>query len=238
MSKFITNQNIELEYELASLGDRILAFLLDGLILLAFVLVTVALVGAADLGGSEYVVISLLTLPFVFYTLLFETLGSGQTPGKRARNIVVVKVNGGSPTFSNYLLRWLFRPVDILIYGSVAIVCILMTKHAQRLGDIVAGTTVAKKRSQLKIEDVKTIQRPDHQLVFPQVKRLNDKQIEVIRLVLRRKRDMYDQQSVEELAIKIKELLQVTTEMADIQFLYTVVKDYELLATRSIGDYQ
>ena len=229
MSKFITNQNIELKYELASLGDRILAFILDGLINGAFLVVLfISIASIPQIQNSAYV--TLAFLPSMFYTLLFETLGNGQTLGKKARNIRVIKLDGGSPGFVNYLLRWIVRPVDIILYGAVAIVCIIMSKNAQRLGDIIAGTTVAKIKGQITFENVKTVLSDDHELVFPQVKQLNDKQIELIRKALHMRRDGFSGEGVKELAEKLKVVLKIETKMSDVGFLYTLIKDFEYLA--------
>ena len=224
MAKFITNQNIELKLELAGLGDRILAFLIDGLIIIAYL---GAVVGF--LGINDDVVITIMALPAMFYSLIFENLGNGQSPGKKARNIKVVRLNGGSPTFANYLIRWLIRPVDVLFNGAVAIVTIILTPNGQRLGDLAAGTTVVKATRRIQFNDIKTVKKESHEIQFPQVRRLNDKQINLIRKALQSRRDGYHQEGVSELAEKIKELLQITTDFPDVKFLYTIISDYEAL---------
>src|SRR5690606_22996770 len=142
MTKFITNQNIEIKLEPAGLGDRIIAFLIDLLIIFFYGMLAAIIV-------SNFVFYSsvILFVPILFYFLLFEIFTNGQSPGKKVREIKVVKLNGGSPTIFNYLLRWVLWPIDFFIYGSVAIFCIIVTKNGQRLGDFAAGTTVIKQRA-------------------------------------------------------------------------------------------
>ena len=110
MSKFITNQNIELQLVPAGVGDRILAFVIDVIILGSYGFFLVWLGSFTDRG-----IVIFFAVPAFFYSLLFEIFADGQSPGKKARNIRVVKINGGSPTFINYLLRWIMRPVDFLL---------------------------------------------------------------------------------------------------------------------------
>lgn len=223
MTKFITNQNIEIKLELASLGDRIIAFLIDALIITTYYF----LIGFLSSEFIQEDIISYIFLiPTLFYSLLFEVFFNGQSPGKKVREIRVVKLDGGAPTFINYLLRWILRPIDILLYGSVAMLSIIATKNAQRLGDLAAGTTVIKLRSSVELDDVTTVKREDHKITFPQVKRLNDKQVELIRKSLQMRRDGYAD-SVNELANKVKESLKIESDMPDVKFLYTVLADYE-----------
>lgn len=228
MAKFITNQNIELKLELAGLGDRILAFLIDSAIIASYVFIMFT-ISAATFGTNSPVAMAIFFLPVMFYSLAFETLSNGQSPGKQVRNIRVVRLNGGSPTFANYLLRWLIRPIDILFNGAVAIITIITTKNGQRLGDLVAGTTVVKASRRVQFSDIKSVKKESHEVLFPQVRRLNDRQINLIRKALQTKRDGYSSEGVTELADKIKEILQITTDMPDVKFLYAIISDYEAL---------
>ncbi len=229
MTKFITNQNIEIKLELAGLGDRILAFLIDALIIFVYVVFSSFIISLfASFYNSFYFVI--LFIPILFYSLLFEIFTDGQSPGKKVREIKVVKLDGGSPTIFNYLLRWVLRPIDFIIYGGVAILCIIVTKNGQRLGDIAAGTTVIKQRASLNISDISTIKKSlDHTVTYPQVKRLNDKQAELIRRALKMRRDGLNGTATDEIALKTKNFLKIETDTPNVKFLYTILKDYEYL---------
>lgn len=227
MTKFITNQNIEINLELASLGDRIVATIIDFLIIGCYLF----LVGVILSGFSgNQVMIMLFTIPVAFYSLLFEYVMHGQSPGKHVRDIQVVKLDGGSPSIGNYLLRWLLRPIDILLYGAVAILSIIISKKGQRLGDLAAGTTVIKVKRRESIESIKSLKKQDDYVIqFPQVKRLSDKQIELIRKSLKMGVDGLNYEAIGQLTIKVKELLQVSPDLPDVKFLYTVIADYEHL---------
>ena len=225
MSKFITNQNIELQLVPAGLGERILAFVIDVLILGSYGLFLVWLGSFTDRSNVIF-----FAVPAFFYSLLFEIFADGQSPGKKARNIRVVKINGGSPAFINYLLRWIMRPVDFLLYGVPAILFIVFTENGQRLGDLAGGTTVVKTQESVYINDIKTYKDDNHRVIYPQVRRLSDKQIEMIREALHLKRDGYGSGGVPELTVKVKKILMVDDELPDVKFLYTIIRDYEYLA--------
>ncbi len=228
MTKFITNQNVEIQLELASLGDRILAFLIDMLIIGSYAIFIAFILGSLELNdGTAFLV---FLSPVLFYSLAFETFMHGQSPGKLAREIKVVKLNGGAPSIGNYLLRWIFRPVDITFYGAVAMLSIIVTKNGQRLGDLAAGTTVIRLRKSTSIGSIETLKRDENYAIqFPQVKRLSDKQIELIRETIKVGPDGFNDSAVAALAQKVKETLHVQSDFPDVKFLYTILADYEHL---------
>lgn len=228
MTKFITNQNIEINLELASLGDRILAFIIDMMIIVAYLFTMGFITGMS--GGESSVVFGVLVIPVLFYSLVFEVFMHGQSPGKYAREIKVVKLDGGAGGIGNYLLRWILRPIDILFYGSVAMLTIIISKNGQRLGDMAAGTTVIKLRKTTAISNVRTLKRTeDYAIIFPQVKRLSDQQVEVIRQTLKVGNDGFNDKAIEELTDKVKDFLKINTTMPNVKFLYTIIADYEHL---------
>lgn len=226
MTKFITNQNIEIQLELASLGDRIVAFLIDALIMGAYAIFMSIIVGIAKIGTIAFI----FYIPLMFYSITFEIFMNGQSPGKSAKEIKVVKLNGGAPTIGSYLLRWLFRPLDIILYGAVAMVSIIVSKNGQRVGDMAAGTTVIKIKNRTSLKEIKTVPREDGYVIqFPEVKRLNDKQMELIKQSLKMGDDGLNYQAISQLTEKIKTSLQIKSELPDVKFLYTILADYEHL---------
>jgi uncharacterized RDD family membrane protein YckC len=107
-SDIITGQYVRIEQTAASLGDRIVARLIDYLLLFAYVSSMGMLVATmkdqwSDL--KETILVWLVFLPTVFYSFLCETFFHGQTLGKRLRHIRVVNVNGSQPTMGALLLR-------------------------------------------------------------------------------------------------------------------------------------
>jgi len=235
MPKFITNQNIEIDLELGSLGDRVAAFILDALIVLAVVLAISALI--SNTVFEEWIEV-MFYIPLMFYSLAFEYFGKGQTPGKRATNIKVVKVDGSTPSIGSYLLRWLFRIIDLWLYPIMfapAVISIIATKNGQRIGDIVAGTTVIKIRKVEAAQAFKSIAKDDHQVTFSGVKTLNDDQIELIKKALKMRKEGFNDEGVVVLAQKIKDKLKIESDLPDVKFLYTIIADYEYLANQTFG---
>ena len=143
-----TSEGIVVEMRIAGIGSRSLAWLLDGLILLA-VLILVGL-GSLLVGGWDEAtalgVASLagLVLPVV-YLVAFETLNGGRTIGKMAAGIKTVKVSGAPVGFGASLVRALLLVFDIAFAG-IGLVTMLLTKKSQRLGDLAAGTVVVRDR--------------------------------------------------------------------------------------------
>ena len=228
--RIATTQNVNIDYVSAGLGDRIVAYLIDSLVIATYIIFVFTFVIGA-LGIESYALIMLLLLPPFLYHLLCEIFMNGQSIGKRQRKIKVVKLDGSSPSVGAYLLRWMLRPVDITIFsGGVAILTIAITRHHQRLGDLAAGTTVVK--TDLKQELPLVTVEENYVPHYPQVINLSDADIEVIQRVLKVYRDSGNMQPALVTVEKMKEVLEVSNEMPPLQFLYTLVKDYRFLTAR------
>ncbi len=147
-----TPEGVAIELTLAGLGSRLAAAVLDGLIKtgILLALIVIALVGGVGLGDDLVVgAISLLALVAITfgYDILFETLDSGRTPGKRAASIRVVRMGGQPVGFLAAAIRNLLRLVDMLpFFYAVGIISILTSRHGQRVGDLAAGTVVVRER--------------------------------------------------------------------------------------------
>jgi uncharacterized RDD family membrane protein YckC len=156
-----TPEGVTLEVTLAGLGSRYAASLLDGLLrgavllALALLLVLVGASGALPSGaagdvGTGVLVAGVLVGLFLVtfgYDVLFETLASGRTPGKRWTGLRVVRTSGAPVGFVTSVVRNLMRLVDMLpAFYAVGIVAVLASKNNQRLGDMAAGTVVVLER--------------------------------------------------------------------------------------------
>src|SRR4028118_785707 len=152
-----TSQNIELEYELGSVGDRILGSIIDGIIKTAyaiFVMATFVFGNSRVFSGLYIVFLVLLALPFVFYNLASELLLNGQSVGKKIMGIKVLSLSGEPPSFSQYLNRWVFRLVDFTLSGNmVGLIMVAATEKKQRLGDLIAGTILVKTKPRTQLND-------------------------------------------------------------------------------------
>ena len=226
-----TTQNVFIDYPVGSVGDRILAYLLDRLILIIYSLAVAAVLIQLDIESSPLLLI-LFGTPWLFYSLLFEIFMNGQTPGKKVLKIKVVRLDGTPPTIGDYLLRWIFAFVDIFILsGAIAVVMVAMGGKGQRLGDVVAGTSVVKLLEYQQVTSQKVFVEAEQQYtpVFSQVINLSDRDIELIQRALEANRDQGNIQPVMVITDKIKSLLQIETDMPPVKFLYTIIKDYQTI---------
>ncbi|MBC5994545.1 RDD family protein [Pontibacter cellulosilyticus] len=230
--KIQTTQNVEVEYPLASVGDRILATIIDGVVMMVWALAIVMVFAFGNWmqdGGAGLVVLMVLVyLPLLFYHLLCEIFLNGQSIGKRARDIKVIKLNGNSPTVGDYLLRWIFRLVDMGISsGIVAVVAVAASGKGQRLGDMAAGTCVIRTRAvKRRAPELMQIEE-DYKIVFPEVNLLSDQDLAQVRKLVSKAQEHQNYELLEKVALRVKEITGIQTDMSDWDFLKTIVKDYQ-----------
>jgi uncharacterized RDD family membrane protein YckC len=230
-----TTQNVFIDYPTASIGDRILAHLLDRLILILYSVAIVAVLLNSEV-EEWYVWLILLGFPWLFFNLAFEIFMNGQSPGKQVIKIKVVRLDGTPPTIGDYLLRWIFSFLDYYVLsGAIAVVIIAMGGKGQRLGDIVAGTAVVKLAEQQEIsaKEIFVTTDEEHVPTFSQVSQLTSNDIELIQRALEVNREHGNIQPVMILTEKIKSMLAIQSDMPPVKFLYTVIKDYNRLTAGS-----
>lgn len=162
-----TPENVAFGYQVAGIGSRFLAAMLDTLfifllqigVIAAFFLTLYALdqiALAKDLSAWALAGLGLVTFLFYWgYYIFFEILWNGQTPGKRQTGIRVIRTDGTPITLSESLIRNLVRIVDLLpaAYG-VGVLTMFMDKQSRRLGDLAAGTLVVHDRAPISIQSL------------------------------------------------------------------------------------
>ncbi len=225
-----TSQNVLLEYEPASIGDRILATLIDYLVFFGWILLTVVVPAALKVSLSTFYYVLIVALPILLYDLVCEWLLNGQSVGKIALGIRVVMLDGSQPGLGAYLLRWLMRLVDTrILTGMVALITIAVNGRGQRLGDIAAGTTVVKLGRQLSLAQVLYQPLPEtYEVVFPEASQLQDRDVQIIREVLNRG----DESVVLQTADKVKSVTGSQTMLPARRFLEIMVMDHQFLALK------
>lgn len=225
-----TAQNITIQQNVAHVTTRIGSYLIDALIIVVYYIVVMILAALIDYEPDMDNILPLLLmlLPVMFYSLIFEIMMNGQTPGKIVNKIRVVKLDGSKPTFGSYVIRWFLRLIDITLFsGSIAVVTILFNGKGQRLGDIAAGTTVISEKKRVRIEDtVISSIKEDHKPMFPQVTVLTDADMQTIRNVYRDARNKRKHKVIMKLSEKVKEMTNITTDLTPMEFLDVVIKDY------------
>lgn len=233
----ITPQFVEITQTPASIGTRIVARLIDYAIITAWVMFW----GAVMYNFNDYLhtdtqVIGYLlfvTLPVLLYTFLWETFMNGQTPGKKAMKIRVVRRDGTQPSVGNYFLRWILEIVDIG-FSCIGLLFMICTRDTQRLGDIAAGTVVVKLASyedyHISLSDFAYARR-DYKLKYQQVENLTTGQVATIEKAMAHTEDT---DTVQRLARKVAERMGVTLAGSPWKFLTTVLHDYQYYATQII----
>jgi len=224
-----TTQNVKIKFEAAGVGERLLAFIIDTLIKVAYLTVMNLFFGFLDGMDkwSEIGITTLISFPVVFYTLTLESLLEGQTLGKKALKIRVVKIDGYQASLADYLVRWFFRIVDIYIFG-LGFFSIAFSKKAQRFGDMAAGTSVISLKDKVNInhtilEDLKA----DYKPTYPSVIKLSDNDARIIKETFNNAKTGRDYTTLIKLRTKIMEVAEIKNQKGtDIEFIDTVLKDY------------
>lgn len=146
-----TPENVEFEFELASVGSRAVAWLIDVLVMAAIILFSVYIVAlmATVLGGlATAVMFVVVFLVQWWYGALLEWLWAGRTLGKRLVGLRSIDERGLRIGFVQAVVRNLVRIVDLLpLLYLVGGVSVLLDGRARRLGDIAAGTLVVRERT-------------------------------------------------------------------------------------------
>lgn len=228
MSKIVTAQYVRIEQAVGSVGDRIVAQLIDWGVLLAYMVMTgwVLLKLQTDF---FWVVLISLVFPVLFYSLAFEVFNNGQTLGKLAMRLRVVKTDGSQPTLGALVLRWLLFLIDGPTFSFVGLIPMVLTRSNQRLGDLAAGTVVIKlqdyKRRRVSLDDYDYLQQ-GYTPRYPQAADLSLEQIELIRRAIGSEGGELASQ-VALLSKKVQQKMGISrVEPTDAAFLRRVVRDY------------
>ena len=232
-----TTQNVNINFEAASVGDRIFAQLLDFLVMIAYAVVVGFFLDITGLATSieamdrwstnaAYLVIY---SPIMFYTIIQESLWEGQTIGKRIMKTKVIKLDGYQAGFGDYLIRWLFRLVEILIgNGVIALIAVISSQKNQRLGDMAAGTAVITLKNKINInhtiiQDINS----DYVPTYPLVIKLSDNDVRIIKETFETAIATRDFATIVKLREKVLSVTGIKNQSGNDQdFIRTLLKDY------------
>ena len=183
----VTPEAVTIAMDVAGLGSRMIAWLIDGAIQLAIVVPILLGVGASTLsGGVELVVVSLVIFLITWaYYPIFELLWQGRTPGKRAQRLRVIRTDGQPAGGAAILVRNLIRILDVFLLPFLAVISMIVTSRSQRLGDLAAGTMVVREPRLTAPESVTLPGRTDLPMV--DTTGLSEREYDVIRSFLARR---------------------------------------------------
>jgi uncharacterized RDD family membrane protein YckC len=235
-----------------------LAYCIDLVILLLYFMGMISVLehgfglDSSDFSGAF---ILLVGVPMVLYPLIMEVVNNGQSLGKMALGIKVMSLDGGEPNLSQYLIRWIFRffewmPLFFMIrgglfyqywlfftglFGLVVVIIIAISKKSQRLGDMAAGTAIVNTKVKLGLSDTifQAVEGKDYRVMYPEVMRLSDRDINSIKSVLNHTKKTGKYETAYRVADKIKDVLKIANSQYDVtDFLEKLLEDYNYLATR------
>ncbi|MDX1445813.1 RDD family protein [Lishizhenia sp.] len=235
-----TAQNVQITFELAGLGQRFTAYLLD-LVILGFYMFIITLTmensGLSTRNEEAKLYLTLyflLTLPAFFYSPMLEYITKGQTLGKKALGIRVMKVNGDNASLNEYFLRWLFKGLAFIILPIEAVV-ILISKRSQRLADMMANTVVVKLNPTFDytLNQVLNLNKEKTEIEYPEVEQFTDEDMMFIKKVIQRVEE-YNNPATREIAIELVHELVEKLQLPEVPkkkmtFLKKVLKDYVAL---------
>ena len=240
-----TTQNVDINFRTATTGERMLAYLIDFVIWVGYYFVVdiiFSMTGFDDYistldywsGNAIYVFFG---LPVFLYTLIFETFMDGQTPGKRLIKIKVIKIDGYQAGFGDYLMRWIFRIVEVTPpfgFLFIGLITMAVNKKTQRLGDMAAGTAVISLKNDITINHTILKEINDAYMpLYPLVIRLSDNDVRIIKETYETSLKSTDFAMIAKLQKKIEDVTGIKSVSANATaFVDTVLNDYNFYTQR------
>ena len=195
--KVSTSDNVGIGYDVAGLGSRIIAQLVDtvivGMIIFAVSLGVVGAINPNDPKNSlalGLVLAGVALFVYVGYFTVCEMTTGGRTPGKSAGQLRVLTISGAAPTSGQLFIRNLARIIDLAAgLGAVVMFC---SRHSRRVGDFLAGTVVVRVRPTASFATVVApppvmLRTPDAGPMIDGVEHLGDRELTAIRTFLTRR---------------------------------------------------
>ena len=230
----VTGQYVRLRQTPASVGERMVAQVIDWVVQIAYFFLWVLFIRLTGIKFGPTAIITLVALPILFYCPLCEMLSGGQTIGKKLIMLRVIMADGTLPSPAAYLLRWLLMIADGPLLGYVGVLVMILNRNNQRLGDMAAGTLVVKlhrySKIQVSLDEYDYLTRGYHPS-YPQAADLSLEQVDIIRRAI----DSEQPERISQLSQKVQQLLGVSRrESGDEFFLRRIVRDYQYYALEEI----
>lgn len=236
-----TAQNVKIDYELAGLRHRIFAFLIDFLLMCVLIFILATLCNLIFIDNNQLLIDLIAFIVLGFYSIFNEIFFKGQSLGKKAMGLKIIKTNGAELEFYDLFCRWSTRLIDIyLSLGGIACFLISSNKNGQRIGDLIAGTCVIKTQNsyQFSLNDIEKLNQrfvENDNLKYPLVKRLSEQDVLLIKKLLSRLKE-YDNKAhknaLDEMVLKLASVLELKEIPTDKEkFLNQLISEY-IIQTR------
>jgi uncharacterized RDD family membrane protein YckC len=230
-----TAQHVDITYEAAGVGDRVVATIIDATIQTAIAIAAVVFSTVTGWFGlvTVYMSLGLITL----YHPICETLLDGQSIGKRIVRTRVARIDGGRAGVGQYVIRWLVGLVEIWTCGGViALFAVMLNRRGQRVGDMAAGTAVVRVRQEVSLADTGFLSTvaADYEPTFPEAGVLTAEDIQTVRAVLDQARGGGRTAQTERLVQRTKQILEQKMGLPPVdqpgyRFLVQILADYNAI---------
>lgn len=182
---------------------------------------------------SQFLYYFLVVLVVAFYHLVFEIINNGQSPGKQIMGIKVVTLHGRTAKSQAYFIRWIFRMLEITgSLGIIAALYISSTEKNQRIGDLLAQTTVInlKKNQMYSLKALVSMGNKEREIKYPKVTMYSDSDMMLVKDALRRYKNDPNPENlkfVSTLSNRISSDLNTRVDKRlNVHFLETILYDY------------
>lgn len=238
-ARVLTTQNVSINYQVANVGERLLARLLDLVFFAVYLFIAFWIMGTvvskmdySNMAKFTLVMSLLIPLPVLTYTLWCEPLFNGRSFGKLIMGLKVIKSNGTPAGIGDFASRWMLRLFEgeLGLFTCLSLPVAIISGKGQRIGDMVADTIVIKTKQRTSLRNTILQQiNPQYRVVFPQVAYLNDRDMNIIRDIMQQSFDTGNYSLLEYLGNKVKAIMGVNPpphQLPTMQFLNIVLADY------------
>jgi len=164
-----TNFNIDIEFESPPFYRRLLAWIIDLLIQIFYLVLALRFYKWLENNSSFTTealynlqwIRNLLVIPFFVYHLVSEITMNGQSIGKKIMGIKVISENGGKPTIGQYIIRWLIRTSDFFLFIMILFLPLARFYGTQiyygfigAIGLLIADIILVNTRKQQRLGDI------------------------------------------------------------------------------------